>query len=122
MRLFVLIAVFAAFTLWSVTIGIAYGPLGFITNALEHPWGMQVLVDLFIALFVAWSWLRHDARERGIPAWPYILGTVTLGSIGVLAYLIHRELRGKTSASSGPHLAANEASAADSVLSPSTSR
>lgn len=100
MRLIVLIAVFAAFTLWSLTVAIAHGPLGFLTVSLEHPWAMQMLIDLFIALFVAWSWLRHDARERGIAAWPYMLGTATLGSIGVLAYLIHRELRAKGSASS----------------------
>jgi hypothetical protein len=110
MRLITLIAVFAAFTLWSLTVAIGHGPLGFITNALEHPWGMQVLIDLSIALFVAWSWLRHDARERGIPAWPYILGTLTLGSIGVLAYLIHRELRGKASPTAvTPGLAATAA-------------
>lgn len=92
MRLIVLLAVFAAFTLWSLTVAIGHGPVGFITVALERPWAMQMLVDLGIALFVAWSWLRDDAKTRGIPAWPYIAATVTLGSIGVLAYLIHREL------------------------------
>mgnify|MGYP006920616387 CR=1 FL=1 len=48
-----------------------------------------------IALFVAWSWLRHDARERGIPATPYRVASALLGSPAVLAYLIHRELRAR---------------------------
>ena len=95
MRLAVLIVLFVAFTVWSTTVAIAHGPFGFLTVSLAHPWAMQMLVDLSIALFVAWSWLRHDAKQRGIPAWPYILGTVALGSIAVLAYLIHRELVGK---------------------------
>lgn len=95
MRLAVLIAVFLGFTGWSVTVAMADGPLGFLTLAMRERWALQVLLDLAISLVVGWTWLRVDARERGIPAWPYMLGTLTLGSIGVLAYLIHRELRGK---------------------------
>jgi uncharacterized membrane protein YtjA (UPF0391 family) len=91
MRLFVLISLFLGFSAWSLTIAISHGPLGFLEVAGREPWAGQMLVDLGIALFVAWSWLRHDAKAKGIPAWPYIVGTVTLGSIGVLAYLVHRE-------------------------------
>ena len=32
-----------------------------------------------------------DARERGLPFWPYAVLGLFLGSVGPLAYLIHRE-------------------------------
>ncbi|MBE2252320.1 MAG: hypothetical protein IAE78_22490 [Myxococcus sp.] len=98
MRLAVLVVVFLAFTLWSSTIALAHGPIGFLTLAAREPWAAQMLVDLFLAFFVAWTWLRHDAKARQIAAWPYIVATATLGSIGVLAYLIHRELVGRRAA------------------------
>ena len=95
MRLLILVGLFLGFTIWSTTVAVAHGPFCFLTVSLAHPWAMQMLLDLSIALFVAWSWLRHDAKARGIPAWPYMLCTLALGSIAVLAYLIHRELAGK---------------------------
>lgn len=98
MRLIILVVVFVAFTVWSSTVAFSHGLLGFLTLAAREPWAAQMLVDLFLSFFVAWSWLRHDAKERGIAAWPYIVGTLALGSIGTLAYLIHRELVGRRSA------------------------
>ena len=98
MRLIVLVVVFIAFTVWSTTIAMSHGLLGAFTLAAKEPWAAQLFVDLFLSIFVAWSWLRHDAKERGIPAWPYIAATLTLGSIGTLAYLIHRELVGRRTA------------------------
>ncbi|MBL8940835.1 MAG: hypothetical protein JNM69_40200 [Archangium sp.] len=104
MRLAVLVVVFLAFTGWSMSVVIGSGPIGFISLAGREPWAAQMLVDLSIALFVAWSWLRHDAKAHGIAAWPYIVGTLAVGSIAVLAYLIHRELK--------PRLAPNAVSVA----------
>jgi hypothetical protein len=98
MRLIILIVVFIAFTVWSTTIAMSHGFLGAFTLAAKEPWAAQLFVDLSVSIFVAWSWLRHDAKERGIPAWPYIAATLTLGSIGTLAYLIHRELVGRRTA------------------------
>lgn len=98
MRLAVLVVLFVAFTGWSLSVVVGSGPVGFISLAGREPWAAQMLVDLSIALFVAWSWLRHDAKARGIPAWPYVIATLAVGSIGVLAYLIHRELVGRRSA------------------------
>ncbi len=95
MRLPVLVVLFAAFTAYSVFVTVTEGYFGFITLALNERWGMQVILDLFISLTIAWAWLRHDARNRGIVAWPYQVATFFLGSIAVLAYLIHRELAGK---------------------------
>ena len=95
MRLAVLVVVFVAFTVWSSTIVLSHGILGAFTLAAREPWAAQLFVDLFLSCFVLWSFMRHDARARGIPALPYILATAAVGSIGVLAYLIHRELVGR---------------------------
>lgn len=99
MRLAVLVVLFLAFTGWTLSVVASSGPIGFIPLLGREPWAAQMFVDLFIALFVAWSWLRHDAKARGIPAVPYFIGTLAFGSIAVLAYLIHRELKGRTTAS-----------------------
>ncbi len=95
MRLVVLVAVFVVFTGWSCTIIATQGFWGLASVLSREPWSQQLFVDLSISLIVAWSWLRHDARARGIAAWPYIVGTLAVGSISVLAYLIHRELVGR---------------------------
>ncbi len=95
MRLTVLVVLLAAFSAYSGYVIVTEGYFGFIALALRERWGMQVIIDLFISLTIAWGWLRHDAKERGIVAWPYQVATFFLGSIAVLAYLIHRELAGK---------------------------
>lgn len=96
MHLAVLVVVWAAFTAWSFTIIASHGLLGFLTLAGREPWAAQMLVDLAIALFVSLSWVRSDAKERGIAAWPYIIATVTFGSMGLLPYFIHRQLVRRT--------------------------
>jgi hypothetical protein len=54
-------------------------------------WGAQIVIDFLIALSVALGFVIADARKRGVAYWPFLLMTLTLGSIGPLAYLIHRE-------------------------------
>ena len=82
-----LVVLFIAFTGYSVFVTVAEGYWGFLTLAMRERWALQVVLDLGIAITVAWAWLRHDAKARGITAWPYQLATA------VLAYLIHRELK-----------------------------
>ncbi|MBL8958078.1 MAG: hypothetical protein JNK82_45315 [Myxococcaceae bacterium] len=93
MRLPILVIVFLAFTGWSFTVVASHGLFGFLTLAAREPWAMQMLIDLGISLFIAWMWLKHDAKAQGITAWPYMLGTALGGSPVVLLYLIHRELK-----------------------------
>ena len=45
---------------------------------------------------LACIWMSYDARERGLPAWPFILITLVAGSFGPLLYLLVRELRSTT--------------------------
>lgn len=68
-----------------------YGYIGFFEVLLSNAVGIQVLVDLCIALAMVVVWMVRDARERGISATPYIVVTLFIGSIGPLAYLIRRE-------------------------------
>lgn len=90
-RLVVLLVILGAFSAWSTAIVLEEGYFGFLTLAAEEPWGRQVLLDLVLALVIAWGGLRRDAARQGIAAWPYLLLTAVLGSIGPLAYLVHRE-------------------------------
>ncbi len=90
-RLVVLVAIFLAFSGWSSVVVWEHGYFGFLELASASAWGSQVFVDLVIALSIAMAGLRHDARKMDLPFWPYFAVTVALGSIGPLAYLVHRE-------------------------------
>jgi hypothetical protein len=61
--------------------------------ALSSLAGIQVLVDLTIALTLVLIWIVRDARERGVSWVPYAVITVFLGSVGPLVYLLRREGR-----------------------------
>jgi len=99
MRLAVLIVLFVAFTSWSFAILGAEGVSGFLRTVQSEPWGAQLLVDLTIALLVAWTFLWRDARQRGLPATAYFIATLLTGSVAVLAYLVHREVAERRSRS-----------------------
>ncbi len=81
------------FSVFSTFVVVEHGYFGFIEEVmLASDWGLQVFLDLCIALFLFTSWMMKDAKARSIPLWPYVLATLSLGSIGALAYLVHREL------------------------------
>ena len=87
--------VLVAFTALSFY-GIAvHGYVGFFEAMLSSTAGVVAFVDLVIALSLALFWMWGDARERALPFWPYAITTLALGSVGVLSYLIHRELRSR---------------------------
>lgn len=90
LRLFSVLAVFAAFTIYTTMVVLDHGYTGFIELAMTGGWAAQVFIDLCIALILFAVWMIPDARERGIPAWPYFLAILTTGSVGALAYLVHR--------------------------------
>jgi len=83
---------FVALTAYAV---ITEGYFGFVGIAIDFAtasaWGAQILVDFLLAVSVALGWCVADARRRGLNYWPFVALTLTLGPIGPLAYLIHRE-------------------------------
>lgn len=91
-RLAALLVVLAAFGAYSVHVVLAHGYFGFLAVAAREPWGMQMLLDLTIAVTLFTCWMIPDARRRGIAWWPYLAACVALGSIGALAYLVRRAL------------------------------
>jgi hypothetical protein len=66
------------------------GYFGFLTLARDEPWGLQVLLDVAIACFLYSMWMIRDARERKLPVAPYLVMMLFGGSLGALAYLVHR--------------------------------
>lgn len=54
-------------------------------------WGIQILADFLVGLTIALGWCIADARQRNLNYWPFVVLTFTLGAIGPLSYLIHRE-------------------------------
>jgi len=90
LRLFSVISVLAAFSIYTTVIVLDEGYLGFVELAVTGGWALQVFIDLCIALGLFALWMLGDARAQGITPWPYVLAILTLGSIGALAYLVHR--------------------------------
>lgn len=82
-----ILGVFSAFSAYVVY---EYGYLGLFEQALTNAATIQVLLDLIIALSIVVVWMWQDAQKQGITPWPYLLLTVTLGSIGPLLYLVRR--------------------------------
>jgi hypothetical protein len=92
------LAVFGAFSTWVVA---TQGYFGFLELAGRDRWALQMLLDLVIALSFAVGWMIGDARKRGIATWPYLVVTVFLGSIGILAYCVRRGITREVPASRG---------------------
>ncbi len=95
MKTLVLALVLAAFSALSFYAIEVHGYLGFFETLVSSTAGVVVFTDLVISLTLAMLWMRGDANERGLPLLPYVLLTLALGSVGPLAYLIHREVRGR---------------------------
>ncbi len=75
---------FLVFSLW---VAWQDGPLGFVTLAGREPWALQMLLDLAIASSFAIGYMLRDAKSSGRNAWPYVVGTLAVGSIAPLLYL-----------------------------------
>ena len=84
------LVLFTGLSFWAIHV---HGYVGFFETLAGSAAGIVVLTDLVIALSLVLFWMWDDARERSLPFWPYALLTFGLGSVGALAYLIHRELR-----------------------------
>ena len=55
------VLVLLPFTVFSLEVVMKEGPLGFLTLAGREPWGMQILLDLFISIFLVGGWIRGSS-------------------------------------------------------------
>ncbi|MBE7635306.1 hypothetical protein GUA87_00495 [Sneathiella sp. P13V-1] len=76
---------FGALTIYAL---LQHGYIGLIEFQLSTPAGWQVFADLVISLLLVMGWLLKDARDRGLAFWPWFVGTLFLGAIVPLIYLI----------------------------------
>ncbi|MBA3820558.1 MAG: DUF2834 domain-containing protein, partial [Deltaproteobacteria bacterium] len=76
----VFLAGFVAYLLWVAS---GHGLTGFLSLAMREPWAMHLLVDLLVACTFGLRWVFADARPRGISPWPFVVLTVTCGSVGL---------------------------------------
>lgn len=67
-----------------------HGVIGIFAWQLQNTAGLQVLVDLGIALGLFCAWMWRDAREQGRRPLPWLLLTLASGSFGPLLYLLTR--------------------------------
>jgi hypothetical protein len=86
--------VLVAFAGWEAYAVYEHGVVGIFDAVLANSATTVAFVDLCIALTLAMVWMAGDARERGASVVPYLVMTLTLGSVGPLLYLIRREGRG----------------------------
>ena len=71
-----------------------HGYLGLLAGQIGAWGGVQVLVDLVIALTLVLVWMWRDAQATGRNVWPWVVLTLVAGSFGPLAYLLTRPSHG----------------------------
>jgi hypothetical protein len=65
----------------------------------------QILVDLYVLVLLYLAWMIPDSHRLGFSVWQitlYVILALTVISIGVIPYLIHRELLLKSTSLSQP--------------------
>lgn len=85
-RLFALVLLlpFSLLTLYALS---QVGYVGIFDYQRHSAAGWQVMADLVVALLLVLAWLVPHARGCGRNPWPWVLLTLTMGSIGPLLYL-----------------------------------
>lgn len=92
-RLALPLVALVAFTAYTLAVAAQHPLLGFLADHARGGWSLQVFLDLCVAAASFWVVGVPDARSRGIRAWPYVALTPLLGSIAILAYLVHRGMK-----------------------------
>jgi hypothetical protein len=97
-KLALALAAFVVFTAYTLSVAAQHSLLGFLADHARGGWSLQVFLDLCVAAASFWVVALPDARARGIRAWPYAVLTPVLGSVAILAYFVHREVRARATA------------------------
>jgi len=88
MRRIILVVTLIAFLVLTTMAVLQHGYVGIFSQQFQSYGGMQVLVDLVIALVLFLIWMWNDAKSSGRNPLPWLLLTLATGSIGALIYLL----------------------------------
>jgi hypothetical protein len=81
-------ALFAVgFLAYSLVPIVQEGPVGFVASHTANHWGVQVWLDLVLALCLALFLAAPRARQAGMNPVPWLVLVLCSGSIGLLAFL-----------------------------------
>jgi len=97
MRFIIPLVVLVPFTIFSVFV-VADQGLWALVEAHKAGWCLQVFLYLVISATICLTYIVPEAKQRGINPWPYVALTPILGSIVLLAYLVHRAVVERRSA------------------------
>ena len=75
------------FTALSIQALIDVGYVGVLQHQMQNSAGVQVFVDLAIALTLILTWMIPEAKRKGRNPWPWVVVTLIAGSFGPLLYL-----------------------------------
>lgn len=81
----VLLIPFAALTVYAV---LQVGYVGIFDYHRHSPAGWQVIADLVISLILVLTWLIPEAQRNGRNPWPWVIGTLFLGALSPLLYMV----------------------------------
>ena len=90
-KIILLTLALVGFSTYSAIVVYQFGYIGVWKAGFTNLATMQILIDLFIGCFIICSWMIGDARARGKTIWPWLVGTLLLGTIAPLLYLWLRE-------------------------------
>lgn len=80
----ILLVPFTALTAWAAY---EYPGIGILEYQFATSAGLQVWIDLVIAMVLFLIWMFPDAKKHGRNPWPWVVITLTIGSFGPLIYL-----------------------------------
>lgn len=75
------------FSIYSFAVMFRIGYDGIWRDGFAATGSLQILIDLAVMATLACAWLLQDAARTGRKAWPWLLLTLTCGSLGPLLYL-----------------------------------
>lgn len=81
---------FLAFTIFSIEVVVADGLLGFVPFVMNENWGMQMMLDIVLGMSGFLVLAGPEAKRLDIPFAPYVVASLALGSVGMLAFFVHR--------------------------------
>lgn len=87
----------------SALVSVVYGGLSFLqTRAVGQTLVFVLVVPGILATVAALAWVARDAEAFGLPKAPWMVALVLAPGIGLVGYLIARELARRAPVSSGP--------------------